>query len=179
MMNRIIRNAIAIGLCAGFQLPVHAIDSASLDLAEGNKTQVIRVSAQWDWSSRWWQSNGTHLSGYWDLGLGQWRATRFGNTDSVRTLTDLGLTPVFRWERNDRRGWYGELGIGVHYLSGRYDNNGRQLSTHFQFGDHLGVGYVFGGGVDLGLRLQHFSNGGYREPNDGVNMAVLRARYRF
>lgn len=179
MIDRIARNAIAISLFAGLQIPVYAIDSASLEFAQGNKTQAIRVGAQWDWSSRWWQSNGTHIGGYWDLSLAQWRATRFRNTDATQNITDLGLTPVFRFQRDDKKGLYGEFGIGAHYLSGIYDNNDKQLSTHFQFGDHIGIGYVFSNALDLGLRLQHFSNGGYKQPNDGVNFVVLRARYRF
>jgi lipid A 3-O-deacylase len=70
-------------------------------------------------------------------------------------------------------------GIGMHYLPSTYDNNGRQLSDDFQFGSHLGVSYVFGNRVDIGLRIQHISNGGIKEPNDGVNFAVIRAGYRF
>jgi hypothetical protein len=65
---------------------------------------------------------------------------------------------------------------------GETENTASQLnglSTHFQFGDHIGLGYVFSDAFELGLRLQHFSNGGYQEPNDGVNFVVLRARYRF
>ncbi|MGB7479535.1 MAG: acyloxyacyl hydrolase [Burkholderiaceae bacterium] len=29
------------------------------------------------------------------------------------------------------------------------------------------------------MRYQHFSNGGYAEPNDGVNFVGVRLRYRF
>jgi hypothetical protein len=96
-----------------------------------------------------------------------------------QNLVDIGLTPVFRYRRDDRRGLYGEVGIGIHHLSGHYDNGGEQLSTRFQFGDHLGAGYVFDNGLDLGLKVQHFSNGGVKEPNSGVNFLVLKAGFRF
>jgi lipid A 3-O-deacylase len=33
--------------------------------------------------------------------------------------------------------------------------------------------------LDLGLKLQHFSNGGIKDPNDGVNFAVVRISYPF
>jgi len=181
LINRTGSIAIVVGsLLAGMQVPAQAVDSVSLELAQGNKTNVARIGAQWEWSSKWWQSNGTHIGGYWDLDLSQWRATRFRNMpDTTQNITEIGLTPVFRFQRDDKKGFYGELGIGAHYLSGIYNNNGKQLSTHFQFGEHLGLGYVFADALELGLRLQHFSNGGVREPNDGVNFVVLRARYRF
>ncbi len=180
-INRTGWNLIAAGcLLAGMQAPAGAVDSVSLELAQGNRTQIARIGAQWDWSSKWWQSNGTHIGGYWDADLAQWRGTRFRDTsDATQNITEIGFTPVFRFARDDHLGLYGELGIGAHYLSGIYNNNGKRLSTHFQFGDHIGVGYVFGTALDVGLRLQHFSNGGYQEPNDGVNFVVLRARYRF
>lgn len=94
-------------------------------------------------------------------------------------IVDVGLTPVVRVQRHDMRGFYGELGIGLHWLSGRYVNNGKQLSTHFQFGDHIGLGYVFDGGAELGLSYQHFSNGGFKKPNDGVNFTVVKLAYPF
>lgn len=181
IVRRHLRNALYVAvLAAGIQLPAQAVDSVSLEALSGNKTQLVRAALQWDWSSKWWQSNGTHIGGYWDLSLAQWRGTHFQNRqDATQNLTDIGLTPVFRFQRDDRKGWYGELGIGAHYLTGIYDNNGRQLSTHFQFGDHVGIGYVFANGADVGLRFQHVSNGGYREPNDGVNLVGVRLRYGF
>jgi hypothetical protein len=181
LINRTVSVAIAVGsLLPGMQIPALAVDSVSLELAQGNQTNVARIGAQWEWSSKWWQSNGTHIGGYWDLDLAQWRGRRFQNISGAsQDITEVGLTPVFRFQRDDKKGLYGEFGIGAHYLSGIYDNNGKQLSTHFQFGDHIGLGYVFSDAFELGLRLQHFSNGGYQEPNDGVNFVVLRARYRF
>ncbi|MFZ6816534.1 acyloxyacyl hydrolase, partial [Undibacterium sp. Rencai35W] len=40
-------------------------------------------------------------------------------------------------------------------LSDIYDNNGRKFSTNFQFGDHIGVGYVLANGWDLAVKIQH------------------------
>ncbi|TSB44416.1 acyloxyacyl hydrolase, partial [Alkalicoccobacillus porphyridii] len=41
------------------------------------------------------------------------------------------------------------------------------------------VGYVFSNKLDLGVRLQHYSNGGIKHPNGGVNLALVRAAYHF
>jgi lipid A 3-O-deacylase len=154
--------------------------SYSADFAVGNRTQAVRVGAQWKWQRSWWDSNGTHIGGYWDADIARWHGTRNDNIpDKIQNLWEIGLTPVFRFERDSGLGPYAEAGIGAHLLNASYSNNGRQLSTHFQFGDHIGVGYVFSNRLDLGLRIQHFSNGGIEQPNSGVNFATLRASYAF
>lgn len=158
--------------------PAHASDSISFELGTGNRTDMARLGVQWRFERRWWQSNGTHIGGYWDWTFAHWRGDIFQGRDGhVQHINAVGVTPVFRLQRDSLRGWYAEAGIGVHHLSDRYDNNGRQLSTHFQFGDHLGVGYVFRNGLDLGFRFQHFSNGSIKSPNDGVNFGILRISY--
>lgn len=158
----------------------HAIDSASVEYGTGNHTQMIRGSLQWKWEKKWWQSNGSHIGGYWDASLMQWRGNRFQNIlENTQNITAIGITPVFRFQNDSLKGVYAEAAIGAHLLSDLYDNNGRKLSTRFQFGDHLAIGYVFQSGLDLGLKIQHFSNGGIKEPNNGVNFAIIRASYPF
>jgi lipid A 3-O-deacylase len=166
-------------LVALFHLPALAVDSASAEFATGNRTQILRFGAQWKWERKWWQSNGSHVGGYWDLTLAQWRGDRFRNTGDTQNISDIGITPVLRLQSDSMKGWYGEAGIGAHYLSELYDNNQRRLSTRFQFGDHLGVGYVFQNNLDLGLKFQHFSNGGIKQPNSGVNFGIVRLTYPF
>jgi hypothetical protein len=173
------KTLLATAVLMALQAPSYAVDSASLELGTGNKTTVARAALQWDWDNKWWQSNGTHIGGYWDLSAGLWHGTRYNNTDSSQNLTDIGFTPVFRFQRDDKKGAYVEGGIGVHLLSHVYNNNDRHFSTAFQFGDHIGTGYVFANGLDLGLRLQHLSNGGIKEPNGGVNYALIRVAYPF
>lgn len=158
----------------------YALDSASIEIGSGNKTRLARVGLQWKWENKWWQSNGSHLGGYWDVTLAQWHGTRFRNLpDQEQKLTAIGITPVFRFQTDTLKGGYVEGGIGVYYLSNLYDNNGRRLSTKFEFGDHIGVGYVFRNNLDLGLKIQHFSNGGIKQPNNGINFAVIRITYPF
>lgn len=157
-----------------------AFDTASLELGSGTSTKLVRLGLQSKWETKWWQSNGTHVSGYWDATLAHWRGDRFqGVRGRSQSITAIGLTPVFRLQRDSGKGLYAEAGIGLHLLSDLYDNAGKQLSTRLQFGDHLAVGYVFQNELDLKLKLQHFSNGGFKKPNDGVNFAVFSASYKF
>lgn len=160
--------------------PSYAVDSASIEFGTGDKTKMVRFGAQWNWERQWWKSNGTHIGGYWDLTLSRWRGNLYQNVPGARQyITAIGITPVFRFQNDSLKGFYAEAGIGANYLSELYDNNDQQLSTRFQFGDHLGIGYVFQNNLDIGLKIQHYSNASIKKPNDGVNFAVIRVSYPF
>ena len=180
-MIRFRLSALSLGLAlTAVQLPSHALDSFSTEVGTGTKTQMLRVGLQSKWQQKWFESNGTHLSGYWDFNLAEWRANAYRNVKGqTQNLTTVGVTPVFRFENTNQQGWYFEGGIGANYLSELYDNNDFKLSTHFQFGDHIGTGYVFNNKLDVGFKIQHYSNGGYKKPNTGVNFVVLKAAYAF
>jgi hypothetical protein len=156
------------------------IDSVSVDVGAGENVQMIRLNATKDWDARWFQSNGTHLSGYWEASTGVWRENRYMNREGdEHKLWDIGFTPVFRFENDNKKGIYYEGGIGVHMLSKLYNNSDNRLSTHFQFGDHIAMGYVFDNKWEAAVKLQHFSNGGYKKPNSGVNFLELKVAYHF
>jgi hypothetical protein len=156
------------------------IDSVSVDVGAGEHVQMIRFNAAKDWDTKWFQSNGTHLSGYWEASTGIWRENRYMNqVGEERKLWDIGFTPVFRFQNDNKKGLYYEGGIGVHMLSKLYNNSDNRLGTHFQFGDHIAMGYVFNNGWEAAVKLQHFSNGGYKKPNSGVNFVELKAAYHF
>jgi lipid A 3-O-deacylase len=173
--------AVAAGfILSAVHSAAHAVDSASLELGRGNQTDLVRGAIQWKWANQWFRSNGTHLGGYWDLTLAHWHAKKHRNIEgNSQNIVAVGITPVFRFQKDTFIGPYAELGIGAHYLSGLYDNNDDRLSTRFQFGDHVGIGYVFANKLDVGVRYQHFSNGGIKKPNSGVNFAVVRVSYPF
>jgi hypothetical protein len=180
LKNIIVKTVTVASVLACLSSSCYAVDSMSFEFATGNKTKMARIGAQWAWESRWWDTGGIHIGGYWDLTLAQWRGTRFRNQPgATQNITDVGITPVFRLQRNSGIGPYIEAGVGAHILSDQYNNNGRQLSGNFQFGDHVGIGYIFANRVEIGVKLQHFSNAGIREPNNGVNFAVAKVSYTF
>lgn len=171
---------LALVTSLGLSSPVLAADSFSIEAGAGDRTYLLRAALQWDWDKKWFHSNGTHLSGYWDLSGAAWKQRRYRDIPgNANYLFDVGITPVFRFQRDDKRGLYGEAAIGIHYLSELYNNNGGRLSTRFQFGDHIGIGYVFSNKIDVGLRIQHISNGSIKKPNSGVDFAILRIAYPF
>jgi lipid A 3-O-deacylase len=152
---------------------VRAVDGASFEVGSGNGVDLWRAGIQWKWQKRWFEGKDWHVGGYWDLQLGQW--------NGASNITDISLTPTFRLQRNAGYGPYLEGAIGFHYLSGKNITAGKQFSTNFQFGDHIGAGMRFGdqGNWDLGVRFQHVSNGGIKKPNPGINFTQLRLQYHF
>lgn len=156
------------------------IDSVSFEYGAGSKVNMVRAGVQSDWDVRWLARNGRHLSGYWDTTLSYWRGDAHrGISGQHQNIVNIGFTPVFRYQRDDKLGWYAEAGIGANLLSETYNNGDDKLSTAFQFGDHVGIGYVMRNKWELGLKYQHFSNGSIKRPNTGVDYVVLKASYRF
>jgi lipid A 3-O-deacylase len=146
-----------------------AVDSVSAEQGQGSRgVDLWRVGAQWNQEIAWLARKDWQL--YWDASLGGWYS-------ETGTVLDIGLTPVFRHARHPR-GVYFDAGIGFHMLSGSRVSRDLTLSTRFQFGDHLGIGYRFAH-YDLGMRFQHLSNAGLRNPNPGINFLQLRLQYHF
>ena len=138
-------------------MPVRALDGVSLEAGGGSDgAKPLRLGAQWNSRYRWL---------YWEASFGGW-------TGGHGRVYDLGFTPVARAGRSP----YIEAGVGAHVLSDLDVGTGAELSTRFQFGDVIGVGLRFGK-YDLGLRLQHLSNGGLRDPNPGINFLLVRLQY--
>ena len=178
IVNRNSTHWILAGLLSAAAVPAPAVDGIAVEAGQGDGIDMGRIAIQWDWKSRWFQSQNWHLGGYWDLGAGYWhRDARPGQNEDI---TEIGLTPVLRFQQNDLQGLYAEAGIGFHLLS-KTSIGDKRLSTAFQFGDHLGLGYRFGakGAFELGYRYQHLSNASIKRPNNGINFQQIRLQYHF
>jgi hypothetical protein len=163
-MKRFFLAALLCLPCAAF-----ALDGASLELGHGsNDVDLLRAGLQWRGHDKWFEHSSWHVAHYMDLAFGGWQG-------ASHTVYDLGVTPVFRFERASGSPYF-EAAIGFHLLSDLDFGKGKDTSTRFQFGDHVGLGFVRGR-YDFGLRLQHLSNGGIRNPNPGINFLIFRVQY--
>lgn len=74
---------------------------------------------------------------------------------------------------------YGEFGIGVSFID---DTKfaGKNISTHYQFEDRIGLAYAFGNDFryKLALRYFHYSNGGLKKPNPGLDFISFSFLYK-
>jgi hypothetical protein len=159
-------------------VPAMAEDGMALEAGSGDGTDMGRVAIQWNWDMRLYQGAEWNIGSYWDLGLGHWRNNGFPGRN--KDITEIGLTPVLRLQRNSLEGPYAELGLGLHVQSDSTIGD-KSMSTLVQFGSHLGAGYRFGvkRAFDLSYRYQHLSNAGIKKPNDGINFNQIRLQYHF
>jgi lipid A 3-O-deacylase len=150
-------------------IPAHAVDGVSLELGHADEAvRMWRVGLQWKQEPRFLTDSDWRL--YWEAAYGGWNS-------HGQAVHDFGLTPVFRYAPNENR--YAEAAIGFHVLSDLHISTDLDFSTRFQFGSHLGAGVRFGSRhqYDFGVRVQHLSNGGIRNPNPGINFLLLRLQY--
>jgi len=114
-----------------------------------------------------------HLSMYFETSVNFWE---YGAENKHDTNFVLAMSPVFRYQVGHvySNPVYAELGIGISLL----DNTqfaGKDVSTHYQFEDRLGVVYKFGKNqkYSVALRYLHYSNAGFKSPNPGLDFVSL------
>lgn len=160
---------------------VWAVDGVSVELGQGNSTDMGRVGALWNFDQKWLTEGDWQVGGFWEATLGQWKGrSAIGNN---QTVTDVGLTPVFRLEQKNPGAFspYLEGAVGFHLISPVFIYDNRHFGSSFQFGDHLGAGVRFGDHqqYDFAYRYQHLSNGGIKKPNQGINLNEVHFIYHF
>jgi hypothetical protein len=160
--------------------PAWAPDKWFVQAGTAKDTQMGVVGAIWQAPSLRDYEWG-NVSGYFELSLGRWMSHLDDGSRSSAWVTQVGLTPVLRWQPFKSSRWFTEAGIGVNLLAPIYRSSDKRFSTAFNFGDHVGVGVQFGEAraQELTLRLQHFSNAGIKDPNPGENFVQLRYSARF
>ncbi len=140
--------------------------------AAENNTRAVQGGLTWDWNPSWHK-------GYWDLGLAQWRADTPTGRDSI---TVLSFIPTFRFQPwGEGSAWFVDAGLGGTWANDKYLTTEKRFGTRFNFASQVGIGMRFGDqqAHELGLRVQHVSNGGYKKPNPGENFIQLRYAVRF
>ncbi len=141
-------------------------------VAAGKASQgidVLRLAWQHHWSARWLVSESGELSGFHALSANRWQ-------HEEESINSVAYSPVFVYRLKNASVSYIKFGLGAAYLSDTRIKN-RQLSTHFQFENQLGIGWQWKK-HDLGLMFMHYSNAGIEKPNHGIDMLLLSYTYR-
>jgi lipid A 3-O-deacylase len=158
---------------------VQLVNAPTVQLGTGNYVDVAGIELGFaDWK-RWAISQRWSLSVYGITGLAYWR----GNSDTPNNnLVDLSAAPVARFEHGGGGSLlpYIEASIGVHLLSRSELNETRDFQHGISVRRISRSGVSFGGRhqFGIGLRVQHVSNGGIKNPNDGLTYGALVIRYR-
>jgi hypothetical protein len=158
-----------------------SVDGVSVEAGNGDSTNTARVGATWNFDRQWFTEGDWLVTGFWEATAGRWQGrSAIGNT---QTITDLGVTPVFRLQQKNPSGIspYLEGAIGFHLISPTFIYDNRRFGSAFQFGDHIGAGVRFGDHqqYDLAYRYQHLSNAGIKKPNQGINLNQVHFIYHF
>ena len=141
-------------------------------------TSNLTAGLRWSWP---WHRLGLRgeWSGMTEAFLSRWNRPDPGGRQS---LVQVALLPMLRYRFDSgRSSWFVDGGIGVSYADDLYCRGSKPFSTRVNFIDVLEMGRSFGGqrGHEVGLRLSHVSNGGFRKPNPGENFVQLRFARRF
>jgi hypothetical protein len=147
-------------------------------ISDDSRSAVAGIAWTWVQPSKWGAGNA---SGYLETSIGEWACHRREGERYHACSTQFGITPVLRYTPESWEHWYMELGIGADVIAPAWKTDQRRFATEFNFGDHVGIGRKFGdeGRDEIELRAEHYSNGGYRNPNPGENWFQLRYMHWF
>ena len=180
MGRRSIHLALALALGAGAASGV-AAQGVDWTLTGGAATErsvkKLGVIAGWTRPEPLWQGEQWRLRLRHEAELSAW------DVPKAKNLIEAGYSPVIRLEHPLAGGsiFFVEGSIGVRLLSHTRVAPDHRLSTAFQFSDQVGMGIQWGRDAQstLGLRYQHLSNAGIKNPNPGMDFVRLYYTYRF
>ena len=146
----------------------------SLGYGEGKEDiDIYRFGIKKDYSSRWFESGVGYLSGYFELSYNRWE---HGGDD----INGLAFSPVFAYyfgKDADLVRPYIAGGIGVALIDD-YRIHNRNLGTHYQFENRIGLGTRIGI-FDMNVSYFHYSNAGLKSPNDGIDIWLFTGAIQF
>ena len=178
IVSQIARAALGVQLWLLAQAAL-AVDTVFATVGGDTRIAVFGAGIGWE---PWWSmplENDRQLSLRGIGSISYWVAP---DNHDHHSLFALGLYPVLRLDMEPMAGVvpYIEAAIGFNLLSHTWIED-RRLSTAFQFGEFVGVGFSFGDKrqFDLGAQYQHISNADIKHPNDGLSYPSIVFRYRF
>lgn len=152
--------------------------SYSVDYIQGEgDVQGIKLAAQLH--TDWLRDYSEHLHVYFESSVNFWE---YGEQNSHDTNVVLALSPVVWYPVTTvaNKPLFVEFGIGISLLS---DTNfaGKDVSTHYQFEDRLGLVYPLDDEHShlVALRYFHYSNAGFKKPNPGLDFLSLSYLHYF
>lgn len=135
---------------------------------QGLKVAVQRESV---FFTRYLQDYGIAGNVSFEMSANFWR---FGPENDTDQNVVLAVSPVLTFSLGKvfENELLAEFGIGVSLLD---DTTfaGKNVSTHYQFEDRLGLIYRLNNEDSISLRYLHYSNAGFKKPNPGLDFIAL------
>lgn len=114
---------------------------------------------------------------YMEVSANLWR---YGKEAEYESNLAVALSPVLvkQFSTLYDRALYWEFGIGFSLLN-KQRFAGKNLGSHYQFEDRIGLLWQIQPQTLLALRYMHYSNAGLQKPNPGMDFLVLSYAYKF
>lgn len=169
------KKIIMIILALSFALVASDEYGVSINVGKSGSIESYRVGLQKNFNKILYSNETISLNGFHELGIGTLRGHNGDHIDLI------SYSPVFTLNFNRFNSStikpYIDGAIGVSAIS-RKTINSKDLSSTFQFEDRVSLGLSLDN-INLYIRLIHYSNGGIKEPNDGINIVNLGIDYKF
>jgi lipid A 3-O-deacylase len=173
-MNKLLTSIfiiLSLSFCTLFAKDGYGI---SVNGGRGSTVDIARLGIQKDFESVIYSNETFNLKGFHELGLNYWNGNR-------KNISAVSYSPVFVVDFNQytTQGYkpYVDFGIGIAFLSDTLIDS-KNMSSSFQFEDRISLG-ITKDNIDMYIRYMHYSNGGIKKPNDGINMGLIGFNYRF
>lgn len=146
--------------------------SYSVDYIRG-ESDVEGIKLALQYNTDFLKDISEEINVYFETSVNFWE---YGKTNIHDTNFVLAISPVIQYPIGSIRDnqVFVEFGIGVSILD---DTNfaGKDVGGHFQFEDRLGLMTRFGANNEhqVALRYFHYSNGGLKSPNPGLDFISL------
>jgi lipid A 3-O-deacylase len=160
---------LALLICLMLYLPdfTYAAGLDALSISRGDaygELDIYKAGLRKNFKRRWFTPAPGSVNGYWEMSLGYWEYKN-------ESITTYAISPVFVYEFNlpySNLKPYLDIGIGAAYISGTKIQR-RNMSSHLHFEDQH----------DINVRFLHYSNFGFAEPNDGIDITLFSYTYWF
>ena len=141
---------------------------------QDDELSVSRLAMRWEYSLPVWQNTQWRVTSALEASYGYWNIP---NRYQPEHNQDIGLTPIFKWQKATYPNLSAESGVGVHGLETTQVRNDNK-STQFQFGDQMGIGWE-NDQFRIGYRYLHISNANIKLPNPATDFHNIEIGYRF
>lgn len=150
-------------------MPAHAETRLLLGGGSGYGAENVQVGTQWTLD---WHRMGEGALAY---GLAAEVAVWTSNSDP---LVQLSVVPLLQYDFMTSADWqpFAFTGVGPAWISATQLGT-RDLASEFQFSSRAGVGFTKGR-HSWALEARHLSNGGIKQPNQGISYWNLTYGYR-
>jgi lipid A 3-O-deacylase len=177
--NKMIAGALTV-LAIGCAIPVaqaqQAGSNGGVSVQMGVNSNYNRTTVNYETAPLWnydFGGNWGRLDLTGELGLSYWWAHQGEHPSNAWQASAI---PMFRWWLGER--FFIEGGVGPTVFNKTHFAD-KTISTAFQFGDHIGVGFQLTQSSRISLRYSHFSNASIKTPNPGLDVTQLTYTYLF